>query len=124
MLENTTAMASRSGTDAALTRRRKHVDGRSRAALNVKAKLASYAERLGPAADAVALAERRKAAELACLADDLRAARLRGEAVDLNELHKAQGYADRAERSLLLDKREPARPTLAEYLARDESASA
>jgi hypothetical protein len=104
VLENAAAMAPRSAADTAPVRRRiKRVDGRSRAALRVKARLASYAERLGAAADAVALTERRKAAELAVVADDLRAARLRGEPVDLNELHKAQGYADRAERALGLD---------------------
>jgi len=85
----------------------------------VKAKLASYDARLGPAADAVELAARLKAAELAAVADDLRAARLRGEPVDVNALTKAQGYADRAERALGIDRKpEPKGPSLADYIAR------
>jgi len=87
----------------------------------VKAKLASYDARLGTAADAVETAARLTAAELAAVADDLRAARLRGEPVDLNALAKAQGYADRAERALGLDrKRRPVHVPLRERIAAEQ----
>jgi hypothetical protein len=122
MLENTAAMPSRSAPDSAPVRRRiVRIDGRSRAALAVKARLASYDARLGTAADAVETAARLTAAELAAIADDLRAARLRGETVDPNELDKAQLRADRAERRLGLDrKREPVHVPLRERIAAEQ----
>jgi len=103
-------IASRSPADSGPTRRRiARIDGRSRIALRVKAKVAGYAARLGGGADAVTLASYQKAAELAVVAEDLRAKQLRGEPVDLGEMAKAQGLADRAERALGLDrKRQPA----------------
>jgi hypothetical protein len=122
MSNSAAEVASRSPADSAPPRRRiARVDGRSKAALRVKAKLASYDARLGPAADAVETAARLTAAELAAVADDLRAARLRGEPVDLNALAKAQGYADRAERALGLDrKRGPAHVPLRERIAAEQ----
>jgi hypothetical protein len=87
----------------------------------VKAKLASYDARLGTAADAVETAARLTAAELAAIADDLRAARLRGEPVDPNELDKAQLRADRAEHRLGLNrKREPVHVPLRERIAAEQ----
>jgi hypothetical protein len=98
-----------SGKAGQIVRRTARVDGRSKAALAVKAKLAAYASRLGPAVDAVEQAARLRAAELGAVADQLRAARLRGEPIDVVELTKAQGYADRAERALSVD-RKPSQP--------------
>jgi hypothetical protein len=91
----------------------------------VKARLAGYDARLGPAADAVEQAARLTAAELAGIADDLRAARLRGEPVDLHALDKAQLRAERAERALGLDrKREPATvESFADIAARAQAAA-
>ena len=122
MSNSAAEMASRSPADSAPVRRRiARVDGRSRAALAVKARLAGYDARLGPAADAVEMAARQTAAELAVIADDLRAAQLRGEPVDPNALAKAQGYADRAERSLGLDrKRAPVHVPLRERIAAEQ----
>jgi len=122
MSNSAAELSHRSPADSAPARRRiARVDGRSRAALRVKAKLASYDARLGTAADAVETAARLTAAELAAVADDLRAARLRGEPVDLNALAKAQGYADRAERALGLDrKRRPVHVPLRERIAAEQ----
>ena len=114
-----TSIAGQKAANNGTTRRRiARIDGRCKVALRVKAKVAGYVARLGAAADAVALAAYQKAAELAVVAEDLRAKQLRGEPVDLDAMAKAQGLADRAERALALDRRrEPAGPTLAEYLA-------
>jgi len=102
-----------------MSRRIARVDGRSKAAKRVKELAAGYIAQLGGGvADAATLAAVQKAAELAAVAEELRGRALRGESVDLGEMVKVQGIADRAIRALDLDrKRAPAGPTLAAYLA-------
>jgi hypothetical protein len=113
-----TLIAGQTAANSGPTRRRiARIDQRTKPALQVKAKVAAYTARLGGTADAVLLAACHKAAELAVIAEGLRAKQLRGDSVDLSEMAKAQGLADRAERALGLDrKREPAGGTLADYL--------
>ncbi len=118
-------LAPRSLTDTApMVRRIVRVDGRSKAAKRAKELAASFVAQLGKAAadgGAAALAAVRKAAELVVVAEVLRARALRGETVDLSELVKVEGIADRAVRALGLDrKRGPAERgenDLAAYLA-------
>ena len=109
-----------SHTDTVPTARRiARVDGRSKAAKRVKELAASYIARLGGRnVDAATLAAIQKAAELAALAEELRGRALRGEAVDLGEMVKVEGVADRAARALGLDrlKRDNDDRSLDEYL--------
>jgi hypothetical protein len=116
-------IAGQRAADGGPSRRRiARIDGRSRAALRVKAKVAAYAVRLG-ATDAVLLAACHRAAELGVIAEDLRAMQLRGEPVDLGAMAKAQGLADRAERALGLDrKREPEGETIADIMREADDA--
>ena len=115
MLDNAGVTPSRSEADIAPARRRlARIDGRSRQARRIKTLMASYRERLG---DNVEPDRVRRCAELVAIAEDLRAAKLRGEAVDPNELFKCEGYADRAVRALGLDRpREPRYVPLRERL--------
>jgi hypothetical protein len=127
--ESALAVASQSDADSAPARRRRirvdggkrglaRIDGRRRKARRVNELMRQYTERLGD--HAVEPDRVRRCAELVAIAEDLRAAKLRGEAVDAGELYKAEGYADRALRALGLDKpREPVYVPLRERLARE-----
>jgi hypothetical protein len=79
----------------------------------------AYLKGLGGPADVGRQAEVIAAAELQVLAEEARAAALRQSgAVDLDQVVRVQGAADRAIRRLGLDrKREAAAPSLAEHLA-------
>ncbi len=96
-----------------MVRRIARVDGRSKAAKRAKELAASFVAQLGKAAadGAAALAAVQKAAELFVVAEELRARALRGETVDLGELVKVEGIADRAVRALGLDRRRELAPT-------------
>jgi uncharacterized protein YqjF (DUF2071 family) len=77
----------------------------------------------GASLDGVTLSAIQRAAELGFIASDLRARRLRGEAVAVDEIVKAENAADRAVRRLGLGrKREPSGPTLSDYIAAHYSA--
>jgi hypothetical protein len=115
-------IAGQKTADSGPTRRRiARIDGRCKAALRVKAKVAGYVARLGAIADAVTMAAYQKAAELAVVAEDLRAKQLRGEPVDLSEMAKAQGLADRAERALGLDRKPAPTETFATIASRAQA---
>lgn len=94
-------------------------DGRSKAAKRVKKLAAGYIAQLGGGEpDAATRAAIQKAAELVVVAEGLRGRALRGESVDLSEMVKVQGVADRAVRALGLGRqREPAHVPLRERLA-------
>jgi len=111
MLENTAAMPSQSAADSAPMRRRiARVDGRSKTARRVKELAANYVAHGAEPRAAL------RTAELQIIAADMRAKQLRGDPVDMAALLKAEGYADRAERALGTDKREPAHIPLRERL--------
>jgi len=94
-------------------------DGRSRTARRVKELAAGYIAQLGGGdVDAATLAAVKKAAELVVVAEKLRGRALRGESIDLSEMVKVQGVADRAVRALGIKPGKPVLPSLAEHLAR------
>lgn len=96
------------------------LDGRTIEAQAVRRQMADFVAALGgPAAvDAVAMLRIERAVELSVTAKRLRTRALRGEPVDIAALVKIENAADRAMRDLGLDRqREPAGPSLTEYLA-------
>jgi hypothetical protein len=125
MLGNTATMTARSPADTTPTRRRiQRIDGRSKAAKRAKALAAGFIAQIGSGADdAATLAAVQKAAELVVVSEAMRARALRGESVDLSELVKVQGVADRGVRALNLPKQLPPDriPILSEYLAAHDS---
>jgi hypothetical protein len=104
---------------------RARYNGRSREARAVRRLADELKAALGDVTvDDVTLRAIQRAAELGFIASDLRARRLRGEAVDVAEIVKAENAVDRAVRRLGLDrKREPTSPSLAEYLAANYAAT-
>lgn len=126
VLENTLQIPARpAGDEGRITSRSVRgasLDGRTAAARRVKVLIAGFVAQLGGAAvvDAAILVACRRAAELAVVAEERRRQALRGEAIDLAELVKIEGAADRATRRLGLDRyqRKPtAGPDLRSYLA-------
>ena len=124
MLENTAAMSARSRADrppakARSRPERARYNGRSREARCVRRLVNELKTAFGDARiNPMMSAAIQRAAELGVIAADLRARRIRGEAVDIGELVKAENAAQRAIAALGLDrKRAPAGPSLAEYLA-------
>jgi hypothetical protein len=114
-LESAILVASGSDVGNAPPRRRiQRIDGRSRQARRIKALIASYTARLGGHVDPDRV---RRCAELVQIAEDMRAAALRGEPVDASLLFKCEGYADRALRMLGLDKPRGRLPPLSEMVA-------
>jgi hypothetical protein len=122
MLESTAPINSKlDGKAGRVTRRIARIDGRSRSARRIKALVAAYTAALDGAADATVAAKILKAAELTALCEQLRAAALRGEAVDPLALIRFEGVADRAVRQLGPDIRKSiaaatALPTIADLL--------
>lgn len=101
---------------------RARYSGRSREGVSVRRLAAELRTALGTTRlDAITSAAIQRAAELGVIASELRAKRLRGDAsVDVTELVRAEGAYRRAIIDLGVKpgmKREPAGPTLAEYLA-------
>jgi hypothetical protein len=101
--------------------RRKTPDGRRWIVRRSRELAELYRSCLGDAANdpsmTIAIA---KASELGALAEDMRARALRGETVSADDIVRVQRLADAAVRSLHLDhKREPNRPSLKDYLARN-----
>jgi hypothetical protein len=120
MLETSLRMSRRSGDNPPQVMRRSgRVDGRLRAARRVKALTAAFLTQLD-ATDPVTLAAVKKAAELVAVAEDLRRRALQGDVIDLGEMVKVEGVADRAVRALAIDRKRalaPRAPSLKEYLA-------
>jgi lysozyme family protein len=117
---NAVKVASRSTADSAPARRRiVRVDGRSRVARRIKELVADYTVRLGGNVGPATLAEIMCAAESVVIAEEMRAKALRGEAVDMAELNKANGVAARAVRALGIKSTTsaPTAMSLSEYLA-------
>ena len=106
------ASKARSRTDRA------RYNGRSREAVRVRTLVAGFRTQLGEAArNPVIAAAVMRAAELAMLAEQLRARAIRGETVDFDALIKLEGAADRAVRRLGITKPEaPKAPSLDDYL--------
>ena len=124
MLENTAASTFRSGADRVPAKARSRTErarynGRSREARSVRRLIGELKGALGGAVDAMTAAAIQRAAELSVIAATLRAGRLRGEAVDIAELIKAENAARRAVADLGIrpGKAPPAGQTLNEYLA-------
>ena len=84
----------------------------------MKELVADYTAKLGGNVGPATTAEIMRAAESVVIAEELRARALRGEPVDMGELNKAQGVADRAVRRLGIKPVTRRRwPTLDEHLA-------
>jgi hypothetical protein len=114
------SIATRSSGDIApVRRRRKRIDGRFKPARRVKALAASYVERLGDvASDPIVQRDIVQLAETETLIEELRAAALRREPVDLLALNRLQGTARRMRIGLGLNAPlEPELPTIDEMLA-------
>lgn len=99
---------------------RARFNGRSREGVRLRMLEKQFRSQLGAAAENpfVTLAIRR-AAELTMLAETERAKAIRGEPVDFDHLIRLESMVSRAVRALRLpNTRKSARPSLAEYLAR------
>jgi hypothetical protein len=99
------------------------LDGRSGSGRRRRDLIEAFADALGgsQALSEVQMIDVRRAAELVAVTEEVRAAALKqgGAAVDLHELIKLEGAADRAVRRLCLKAEgKPAAPSLAEHLAK------
>lgn len=99
------------------------LDGRSGSGRRRRDLIEAFADALGGATalSEVQMIDVRRAAELVAVAEEARAAALKqgGAAVDLHELVKLEGAADRAVRRLNIKAAgKPPAPSLPEYLAR------
>jgi hypothetical protein len=98
------------------------LDGRSGSGRRRRDLIEAFADALGgpKALSEVQMIDVRRAAELVAVAEEARAAALKqgGAAVDLHELVKLEGAADRAVRRLGIKTGKPAGPSLAEHLER------
>jgi hypothetical protein len=121
-------IAGRLTADSPPVRRRiVRIDGRSKPAKRAKQLAAGFIARLGGGdADIAMKAAVQKAAELAAVAEELRGRALRGESVDLGELVRVEGIADRALRAIGITPGKPptSGQTLAQYLASTYGAQA
>jgi hypothetical protein len=129
VLENTPVEAPEIRPESARVRRRKtrlrsvaELDLRTVSGKRARALARLFESALGQVSPAQRLAID-GAAGLVALSEDAVARRLRGEAVPLDDVIRAVACARRAVRDLGIDrKREPAVPSLAEYLAKREAA--
>ena len=92
--------------------------GNSSTSRRVRDLTAAFLSALGNPVDIALQAQAVAAAEMTAIAELMRERTLQGDEVDLVQLVRLQGAADRATRKLGLDahKREPAGPSLQEYL--------
>jgi hypothetical protein len=122
LLENAAAVTARSRTNAAPTKARSRTErarynGRTREARSVRLLANELTAAFGGASlDGVTLRAIQRAAELGFIASDLRARRLRGEMVAVDEIVKAENAAERANRRLGLDRKRESPPSGIEEL--------
>jgi hypothetical protein len=96
---------------------KRRYNGRSAEARRVRVLFQGFIARLDDAANPATVAAARRAAELVALTEALRAKAIRGEAIDLANLVKAENLAARSVRALGLSNRD-ALPSLRELMNR------